>query len=163
MSTEQIDLVGLALQDAGRRLAADRATYDRMVAEFDAQHSIDTHARTLFVTHCRRATATDYAEWLAGWLRTGGWISHPYDYPMPSWLVLQTRPDDIPSLYGALSMQVIVPADVDLQPADIPDTFHGGCGHSTFYFMDGFTIVGDFVPLYTDVHHLLAEIPSDQK
>lgn len=65
-------------------------------------------------------------------------------------LVLTRRPDHVPALRGALSLEVIVPADLDFTPRDIPES-----GHSTFFFMRGFEAVGGPVPLPDDVRPLL--------
>jgi hypothetical protein len=116
--------------------------------------------RDEFLRYCIPATVDNYAAWLRGYLTRGGDIKHVYNYPFPagsdpSWFVLYERPKRVPSLYGATSIEVIVPSDVDFGPVDVPNTFHGGCGHSTFYFLNGYQIVGDFVPLYSDVRKLL--------
>lgn len=95
-------------------------------------------ARNTFLTYCRRADPRDYAAWLDGY---GGEIERS-DREMPDhFYVLERTPDVIPSLYGALLVDVIVPAGV-LRIHDVPNTFDGGCGHSTFYFMYRFEVVG---------------------
>jgi hypothetical protein len=148
------------------RSAAEDAQWRQRIGERERQARVDRELRGAFVAHCRAATAGDYAAWLAGWLRRGGDISHVYDYPLadpgvtePSWLVLQSRPDGFPSLYGASSVHVIVPEGVGVAAGDIPRTSGGdACGHSTFYFLDGFEVVGSWVPLYSDVRQILAEV-----
>jgi hypothetical protein len=124
------------------------------------QHEIEAQAREVarnrFLTHCRPATVKDYAAWLAAYLDSGGTISHSYDYAMPDrFFVLTRKPDAIPTLYGSQSVQVIVPEGV-LSLLDVPNTFHGGCGHSTFYFQTRPpVVVGLSVPLYADVADMI--------
>lgn len=169
----------MGIPDAIRRADARKA-HEYRRADYERQAARREVQRRQFVTdYCEPATPREYAAWLAGYLRTGGRISTVHDYPMTdrgvtvvgdgdpsrgplefapadlSWFVLRSRPDDVPSLYGALSMQVIVPATVAFGPADVPRTFHGQCGHSTFYFMDGFRVVGTYMPLFPDVRALL--------
>jgi len=135
--------------------------------------------RREFVQHCRPARAAEYADWLAGYLSRGGALTHVYDYPFKQrgvrvvdgdiatglhtevadarWWVMESPPNWVPSLYGASSFQVIIPASVGFRRGDVPNTFHGGCGHSGFYFMTGYVEVGGWVPLYTDVRAILAD------
>jgi hypothetical protein len=112
--------------------------------------AVDDELRRRFLQGCRPATAADYATWLRGYLKRGGAITHEYPYPMSrADVVVLTRSGlDLPSLYGARALEVIVPAGLTLST---PATFHGRCGHSTVYLMDGFAIVGNFVPTYPDV------------
>lgn len=119
------------------------------------RHRADRWRRTALLESCRPATAADYAAWLAGYLRRGGRVTHPYDYNLPGdWVVLE-RPASVPSLYGADALHVIVPAEVRFTPTHVPRTFHGCCGHSGFYFMDGFAAVSLIVPSYRDVEAAL--------
>jgi hypothetical protein len=115
------------------------------------QHAQDEHAREVFLTYCRPATPAEYKSWLDGYRRSGGdirlererWLGHDY-------FVLESAPETVPSLYGSLSVNVIVPAGV-LSPADIPRTFHGCCGHSSFFFVEGFEFVGLHVTSFQDI------------
>lgn len=141
--------------------AADhQATVNRMrrnadVAERNAENSAVKVQRDRFLTSCRLATPAEYAGWLTGHLAAGGYIGTTGG-SSTGMLVLTRRPDRrVPTLHGALSLNVIVPADVDFTPDDLPRTFHGACGHSTFFFMDGFDVVGGPVPLPDDVRPLL--------
>lgn len=108
--------------------------------------------RDEFITHCRSATEADYTQWLTGYRARGGQITHTYPGMWKnctdSWFVLTDVPDTFPSLYGAHLVNVIVPANLQLKPADIPSTYHGYCGHSNFYFMSGFTVNGGWVSRY---------------
>jgi len=145
--TDVKQAVRLAQQAARQR--QHEYDLDREQREVEARRY--AAARATFLEHCRPATVEDYAAWLTSYLDSDGTITHSYDYRMPKFWVLVSRPSAIPSLYGAFSMQVIVPAGL-LSPRDVPNTFHGGCGHSTFYFHGRLpVVVGGSVPLYTDV------------
>lgn len=117
--------------------------------------------RSEFLAHCQTATLTEYTAWMIGYLNRGGEPSHIYDHgftqPEPRVMVLAEKPGAVPTLYGADSLQVIVPAGVSFAPEDVPQTFHGRCGHSTFYFMEGFAIVGIWTPVYSDMLPMLAD------
>lgn len=165
------------IDDELRRTRAQQTAanerFEEWRAERKRQSVIADRQRATFVTHCRLALPSEYADWLRLWIGDGGRITDTYDYPFtrtavvvngdlsnmtaaaPDWMVLCEPPDQVPSLYGARSMNVIVPADVDFSQDDVPNTFHGGCGHSTFYFMRDGGIVGSWVPLYPDVEVLL--------
>jgi hypothetical protein len=136
--------------------------------------------RAAFLDHCQPATLLEYTAWMIGHLNKGGEPSHVYDYEFTEratvlsgsigpngsslaasqaglkWWVLAEVPDNVPSLYGAKSLSVIVPNGVGFTPQDVPRTFHGKCGHSNFYFMDGFTQVGNDTPVYSDMLSVLA-------
>jgi hypothetical protein len=121
---------------------------------WDCEIKESSRLRAEFLSRCRPALAADYSAWLSGYVRKGGRPSHRYDYSMPDrdWCVLEEKPSGVPSLYGALSLNVIVPDWLDFRPDDVPRTFgRGQCGHSTFYFMRDYAIVGDWVPTFTDV------------
>lgn len=115
--------------------------------------------REAFLDYCRPAHPIDYYDWLAGYLRQGDTTPKrvQWDMPQRDWFVLVGRPRGVPQLYGALSVQVIVPSDVDLRLADLPHE-HGApdVGHSTFLFYPQerkgrFEVVGHLPPLYADV------------
>lgn len=105
------------------------------------------------VSHCRPATEDDYVQWLAGYCARGGKITNvragTWEDGTKSWFVLTSVPDTFPYLCGANAVHVIVPASLRLKPVDIPSSFHGVCGHSDFYFMEGFEFKGICVPYYT--------------
>lgn len=111
--------------------------------------------RSRFLEACRPATAAEYAAWLSGYLLRGGNVTHPYDRPMVGFYVME-RYATPPELYGASLVNVIVPASVPLDPAQMTRTFHGCSGHNSFYFMDGFEVVSLTVPSFTDVEPLVA-------
>lgn len=109
-------------------------------------------ARERFLEACRPATAADYAAWLSGWLARGGQVTHIYDYEIgrADWWVMD-RYASPPKLYGAQSVNVIVPDGVPLRPANV----RGNVGHNSFFFMDGFAADALWVPSYTDVDPLV--------
>jgi hypothetical protein len=109
--------------------------------------------RADFLEHCRPAEPREYSRWLKGYLRRGGKVTHPRDREIgpQRFYVLESTPDYVPSLYGALSFNIIVPAGV-LAPADLPRTFHGRCGHSGFFFMAGFEAVSLIIESFTDAN-----------
>jgi hypothetical protein len=132
--------------------------------------------RAAFLEHCRPATLLDYTAWMIGYVQRGCEPSHVYDYPFArtamqvvgdgdptqgplemreagtDWWVLSEVPEHpMPSLYGANSLHLIVPAGLGYEPDSIP-----GTGHSTVYFMQGFALVGHWTPVYTDMLPVLA-------
>lgn len=158
-----------------------RAEDEARMRRYREEAEISAKERRAFTALCRPATAQDYAEWLIGYLQSGreprslvdgnltdrgvelngslgpgasGLTAREAD---PRWWVLTKRPKSVPSLYGAHALNVIVPEAVRLRADRLPDTFHGRPGHSTFYFMKDFGLVGDDVPVYVDVFLVLAE------
>jgi hypothetical protein len=109
------------------------------------------------LSDCVPATRDDYVPWLQGYIMGGGQISHCYDYDFPyghiegdriaMWL-LAKRNFSLPTLYGAYSKHIIVKSGVNV-------TIPNSMGHSTLYFMDGFRLLGHFVPCYADVAAIL--------
>lgn len=113
--------------------------------------SRDRAARDGFVAdHCRPATVYDYRTWLLGHLDCAGRVTHSYDYDLPTtWEVLVSADADLPSLYGALALHVLVPTGHRLH---VPNTFHGHAGHNNVFYMDGFRAAPEeWVPIYRDV------------
>jgi hypothetical protein len=147
------------------RQAEETSEYKRFVR--------DKALRDEFLSYCREATALDYAEWLEGYLIDGD-VSHVYDYPMSnrgitltddgwapadaSWLVLMRDGAVLPEFYGASSVYVIVPAHLTLTLESV--TFHGCSGHNSIYYMDGYTKLTDWVPVYPDVAEYLVNKQS---
>ncbi len=102
--------------------------------------------RDRLLEHCRPATADEYDAWLRGYRKRGGRVTHYRDWPMHHhYYVMLSDPGWIPKLYGANSVEVIVPRGV-MSPAALS----GGTGHSQFFFMDGFKVVGGGVESFTD-------------
>ena len=169
-----------AIMRAMDREAQQKAKWKAEEERYRRESERSDRDRADFLTHCQPATLLEYTAWMIGYLQNGNEPSHVYDYDFaqpamqlngsisskgstlrmseaPScWWVLAERPDEVPSLYGAQSINVLVPKGVDFRPGNVPSTFHGKCGHSTFYFMDGFRIVGDHTPVYTDMLSALA-------
>ncbi|MEU7170271.1 hypothetical protein ABZ949_02115 [Micromonospora tulbaghiae] len=133
-----------------------RAEREAELAEQRDRFAADDEARAAFLTYCRPSTAAEYADWLRGHLTRGGKITHARaGDTLDGFWTLTDYPASVPTLYGASSLEVIVLARSEFKPRDLPRTFHGACGHSTFYFLDGFHLVGGYVPLYDDVQELL--------
>lgn len=177
---EQTSFDGL-LRAMDRKAEHERA-WAAHEAELEAEHQLAQEERAAFTNHCLPATLIEYTAWMIGWLRQGHEPSSVVDRSFstpgmrvdgtiggnaagglrvseadPSWWTLAERPTSVPSLYGAHSLHVIVPEGVDFAPRNVPATFHGHCGHSTFYFMAGFQVVGDFTPVYSDMLPVLAD------
>ncbi len=92
------------------------------------------------------ATLKEYKEWLKGYLQDGGSITHVYDYNWEAddeWFVA-VKDCDIPPLYGATSINVIVPRGVSVG-------YSHGLGHNNIYYMDGFRQAGGWVPIYSNI------------
>lgn len=131
---------------------ADRAKDAQFDAEAKAQHEQflkDRKNRDLILLiNCRPATVEDYEVWLAGYLSLGNLPTHVYDYVMPEeefYIAMQDF--ELPALYGALSISIIVPDSIKVKYTD---------SHNNLYFMRGFTSIGfhnqlTFVPIYSDV------------
>lgn len=92
---------------------------------------------------CRIATREDYLEWLSGYLKSFGKITHSYDYMMPMnrWIVV-TKDLDLLPLYGAKQYYLIVPKGITVNIV--------GQGHHKLYYMCDFSHSGGFVPIYKD-------------
>lgn len=103
----------------------------------------DQVRNTLISTMLRPATVEDYDRWMKEFLAAGGTPSHSYGYNLPSEFYVARGAFDLPPLYGAQSMAVIVPADITV-------TQMSGPGHNTLFFMDHGTHAGSWVPTYND-------------
>lgn len=81
--------------------------------------------RNALVSLMRPAQKWEYEAWLAGWMAAGGTPTHFYGYPTPTegWWVALADTVILP-LYGAFSINVIVPAGIDVT---------GVTGHSNLY------------------------------
>ncbi|GAH52097.1 unnamed protein product [marine sediment metagenome] len=103
-------------------------------------------ANELLKGKLRQARVKDYKNWLAGFLK-GFKPTHCYDYPMErgldEWKVALSDFRIVP-LFGTDSLNIIIPNGIK---------FLGGeLGHSNLYFMDGFSHLGGWVPIYSDIH-----------
>jgi hypothetical protein len=156
------------------------AEWEAREERYRRESAITQAERRAFLEHCQPATLLEYTAWMIGYLREGGEPSSVTDYPFaepamqldgsigPSgstlratqaptkWWVLAEVPESVPSLYGANSIKVLVPKELAFTPSDLPDTFHGHCGHSTFYFINGFKLVGYDATVYSDMLCVLA-------
>jgi len=95
----------------------------------------------------RQARVEDYKNWLAGFLEKGSKPTHCYEYPMErgldEWKVA-FNDFQISPLFGTESLQIIIPSGIK---------FLGGeLGHNNLYFMDGFSHIGGWAPVYSDIH-----------
>jgi hypothetical protein len=122
--------------------------------EWEKRFRHDEEQLGRFLEHCRLAEPKDYSRWLKGYLRRGGKVTHPRNREIrcAKFYVLESLPDHVPSLYGALSINVIVPSGLRFFPDHLPRTFHGQCGHSSFFFMDGFQAVSMSIESFADAH-----------
>lgn len=100
----------------------------------------------------RKATPSEYADWLYGYMtEKAGSYSNYYDHPMSSNRVYVAVKDfTLPPLYGAESIRLIVPKNRTIKLEG--DEWSGPkVGHSTVFFMAGFSYVGMEVPMFPDV------------
>lgn len=169
-----------AIMRALDRQKAQRRRWEAEEEKYRREAEAAEIERSVFLEHCQPATLIEYTAWMIGYLQGGGEPSHVYNYEFSrpavvlngsigpngsnltagpansKWWVLAEIPGTVPSLYGATSLAVIVPKGLAFTPGDVPRTFHGACGHSEFYFMDGFAVVGDSTPVYSDMLPALA-------
>lgn len=89
--------------------------------------------------HVIRALPGDYEDWLRGWRRTGGKEVRRYDYEMPRTFVVTRKSFALPPLFGALSLDIIVPRGVEVVCPD-------GIGHNSLYIMEDFSMRGGHKP-----------------
>ena len=101
----------------------------------------------------RKATSRDYSLWLNGYLSIGNSATHTYDYPMSehdNWFVA-TKNFSISPMYGSMSVNIIVPENIELLEGDLG---YPNLGHSRLYFMKDFKVSGMlFVPIYSDTFY----------
>lgn len=140
--------IGMALG----RDEASRRKWTEESEKSEREHRASAERRTELLSHCRPATVAEYAAWLAGYLNAGGGVTNVSGAPMRDVWWMLTPPTYAPKLCGALSVSVIVPAEFRLARSL-------DWGHSTFYLMDGFELVGHSVPLPSDVRALLERGP----
>ncbi|MDO8508021.1 MAG: hypothetical protein Q7S53_05665 [bacterium] len=92
------------------------------------------------------ASIGEYRDWLEGFRKNGGEVTHHYTYPFSrqqrDFFVAKA---DFPATprYGADSINIIVPEGVNF--------LGGNIGHSTLYFMDGYRMIGHFAPSFSDI------------
>ncbi len=120
---------------------------------YDAESRRADLEQAELLKYCRNATREEYQEWLTGYLRKGGKVTHPREgkFRYGSIKVLVAKPAYIPELYGANSVDIIVPKNVDLHPNELRRTFHGVSGHNSIFFMRDFVAVSGWVESFADV------------
>lgn len=146
--TDQLEtIIRERLREQRRASAAKRDAFDTAQAAriAEAEQQADAFER-MVRPHLRNASRHGYEQWLRGYLLAGGEVTHFYDYPMNrqsgAWY-MATEAFRLLPLYGANSVRIIVPVGVPT-PA-------GELGHSNLFIMDGYRVVGDFVPMFSDI------------
>lgn len=122
--------------------------------EYKSKHKKDLTNLEIMVSHFRQAKPIDYAKWLKKYIENGGKVTNFYSYNMHVDRFYVAKSDfKMFPLYGATSMDVIVPVGINVTSAS--DT-----GHNNIYFQDidkkpiGFH--GSVtVPCYSDVKELI--------
>jgi len=140
------------MDDLNQRLDELRAAEYRRAAEWEEQqrrmHDVGYAMKQDFhqymLPFLRSAKVDDYAAWLKGFMEGGGVPTHVYDYNMPNRFYVATRGFEMQPLYGALSVNVIVPAQIRVG-------VEKGLGHNGLFLMDGFECKSGIVPVYKDV------------
>lgn len=92
-----------------------------------------------------RASSSDYKKWLKGYLEKGGKPTHVYNYPLPHDWFIATDNFTILPLYGAQSINIIVPEGI------FADIGVKGLGHNNLYFIKDFSTSGSWIPIYDDI------------
>jgi hypothetical protein len=98
------------------------------------------------------ASAEDYAQWLRGYVKNGGKVTHHYDYPFSRARFLYASEDvtvDSRKEYGARSRSIIARKGVKVTRSDPSQSFDGW-GHTKVYWLDGYRANDTFVPVYSD-------------
>ena len=147
----------VALAEQAARRQASESTHRR-----DSEMSYAR--RDTVVSQCRRMQLWEYAAWLTGFMKAGGKPTHFYDYatPLGNWFTALEDFTVLP-LYGAMSVNIIVPAGIHL--------LGGDTGHSSLFVTTNGDDAGDrflyqgfhdyrphssprVVPVYTDTEVL---------
>lgn len=106
--------------------------------------------RNEFLSYCRKATRDDYVEWYSGFKRSGGKTEYQRDYPFNvshGWYVLLVDAIKIPTLYGANSVNLIIPSYV----TDVGNYDDEELGHNSIYKMHDYSFVGCGAESFADV------------
>lgn len=92
------------------------------------------------------ASVEHYNDWLEGYLRIGGNITHYYDYDMPEdRLYVASKDFSVIPLCGSRSVEIIVPAGIKF------DLDEKAKSHNEIYLMDGFEYLGNGVSAYKNI------------
>lgn len=132
---------------AARRIEADkdRAWRNHLADQEAAALALMDRVESEVMPKLRPARTEEYVVWLRGHLEHGGNVTHVYDYPFRR-SEFRMALDNVtlpPGLCGAMSLQIIVPRGLTVEYTDL--------GHCTLYVMDGFRLVGNWVPAYSDI------------
>lgn len=133
MTTEQLREMLAA------KVATDRARWDATRRKAAADGASQRAVRDEVLRHTRSATPDDYGRWLEKYFASGGEPTHFYDYTMPNSFRIAVMSFVLTPLYGANSLEIIVPASVQVS---------GAPGHTKVYRMDD--PQARFVPIYSD-------------
>lgn len=126
---------------------ADARWLEEMEAHKREYKEREAQANTEMFPYLRRCHASLYSEWLRGHLNGGGHITHVYNRNHGgAWFAHSDF--TVTPLYGAQSVSIIVPAGINVATPN-------GAGHINIYYMDGFSVNSNFVPLYDDVKQQL--------
>lgn len=118
---------------------------DLYFAEMKKESEKMRYAGSLFLKDKKRGSLEHYKKWLKGYLYKGGEITHYYDYEMHTdKLYIISYDTEIPALYGAMSLMLIVEEGVLV-------AFPDGLGHNNVYYMDSHEVKGSWVPTYTNI------------
>jgi len=140
-----------ALKAAEQKHQVEEAKYREYMAKSERERRNHKETSAGWVGSCARVRPGDYAMWLEDFLRSGGEITHVYDYDMPcdSWLLARIDFTVTP-LYGSAAKSIIVPAGVRVEVGA------AGAGHNEIFYHDGHRAPG-IVPLYSDISAMLQE------
>ena len=114
-----------------------------------ASITLDGEKNSLIV----RASARDYAQWLRGYVKSGGKITHRCDYPMRNARFFYAFGDvtvNSRKEYGARSRNIIVHPGAKVTRTH-PGSAFSGWGHTSVYWMEGYkTSDTGIVPVFSD-------------
>jgi hypothetical protein len=106
------------------------AEHLRAASEFQRAHFLEQSKAAL-------ATTKEYVDWLEEYFKKGGSISSAYSGDMSIFKVYTVQNSaPLPALYGAASLNIIVPEGIHIPLEDPNESFHG-FGHSSLYLSNG--------------------------
>lgn len=133
VSPESVQII-LDMRQYAAAYAEQQANDRRMQTRASLKGCTDSHSRRdYFLTFCRAATA-DERDQFAKMARIAQLRREVH--------VLVEKPRKVPSLYGSAAVNVLVHRSSGLTAVDLPKTFHGRCGHSTFVFACTGEVIG---------------------
>ena len=115
--------------------------------DYEEERKLIEIRRNTFLHSVRRATLGDYESWLRGYIETAGGVpTHYYDYhfSITDFFVL-LKSDTLPTLYGANSVNIIVPEGLELKIEN------DDMGHNNVYYMKSYICGGIFIPVYENM------------